>query len=55
MDERIAIEADSEAAESKKAAREWYEANKAVVDSINNFIERHGLLASRLRYRAVRE
>jgi antitoxin CcdA len=36
-----------------KAEREkrWLEENRDAVASINLFIERHGLLASRLRYR----
>jgi antitoxin CcdA len=36
-----------------KAEREkrWLEENRDAVASINSFIERHGLLASRLRYR----
>ncbi len=36
-----------------KAEREkrWLEDNRDAVASINSFIERHGLLASRLRYR----
>jgi post-segregation antitoxin (ccd killing protein) len=55
MDQVAKTGLESKAAEREKAAREWYEANKAVVDSINNFIEKHGLLANRLRYRPVRE
>jgi len=55
MDQAAKTGLESKAAEREKAAREWYEANKAVVDSINNFIERHGVLASRLHYRLVRE
>jgi antitoxin CcdA len=36
-----------------KAEREklWLEENQPAIDSINTFIDRHGLLASRLRYR----
>jgi antitoxin CcdA len=36
-----------------KAEREkrWLEENREAVASINSFIDRHGLLASRLRYR----
>jgi antitoxin CcdA len=36
-----------------KAEREkrWLEDNREAVASINSFIDRHGLLASRLRYR----
>ena len=30
----------------------WLEENREVIASINAFIERHGLCASRLRYRA---
>jgi antitoxin CcdA len=40
---------------TQQAAEEWYRDNKAAVDSCNAFIERHGLLSSRLRYRAGRE
>jgi len=35
--------------------KRWLQENSAAIDSINNFIERHGLLASRLRYRPERE
>ena len=35
--------------------KRWLLENSAAIDSINNFIERHGLLASRLRYRPERE
>jgi antitoxin CcdA len=31
--------------------KRWLEENRAAIDSINTFIERHGLLANRLRYR----
>jgi hypothetical protein len=31
--------------------RRWLEENRAAIASINAFIERHGLLAGRLRYR----
>jgi antitoxin CcdA len=36
-----------------KAEREklWLEENQPAIDSINSFIDRHGLLASRLRHR----
>jgi antitoxin CcdA len=37
------------AAEREKAAREWYEANKAAIDSYNDFIERHGLFSDGVR------
>ncbi len=39
-----------------KAGQEkrWLQENNAAIDSINNFIEKHGLLASRLRYRPKR-
>lgn len=30
----------------------WQQENAAAVSSINDFIDRHGLLASKLRYRA---
>ena len=32
--------------------KRWQEENRAAIDSINAFIDEHGLLASRLRYRA---
>jgi len=51
MDRPAKSDLESRAAEREKAARDWYEANKAAIASINNFVERHGLLASRLRYR----
>ena len=35
--------------------KRWLQENGAAIDSINNFIEQHGLLASRLRYRPERE
>jgi antitoxin CcdA len=35
--------------------KRWLQENSAAIDSINNFIEQHGLLASRLRYRPERE
>jgi antitoxin CcdA len=31
--------------------KRWLEENREAIDSINSFIDRHGLLASRLRYR----
>jgi len=31
--------------------KRWLEENQAAISSINEFIEQHGLLASRLRYR----
>jgi Post-segregation antitoxin CcdA len=34
-----------------KEERRWLEENRAAIASINAFIERHGLLADRLRYR----
>lgn len=33
----------------------WLEENRGAIASINAFIDRHGLLASRLRYRPDRE
>ncbi len=36
---------------SAKREKLWLEENQAAIDSINAFIDRHGLLASRLRYR----
>jgi antitoxin CcdA len=35
--------------------KRWLQENSAAIDSINNFIEMHGLLASRLRYRPEHE
>jgi len=35
--------------------KRWLEENRAAIESINTFIERHGLLASRLRYRPSQE
>lgn len=31
--------------------KQWLEDNREAIASINSFIERHGLLASKLRYR----
>lgn len=31
--------------------KRWLEENRAAIESINSFIDRHGLLANRLRYR----
>jgi antitoxin CcdA len=40
-----------------KAEREkrWLEENREAIASINSFIDQHGLLASRLRYRTQAE
>jgi antitoxin CcdA len=35
--------------------KRWLEENRAAIDSINSFIDRHGILASRLRYRPNQE
>jgi len=35
--------------------RRWLEENRDAITSINAFIDRHGLIASRLRYRPERE
>jgi antitoxin CcdA len=35
--------------------RRWLEENRQAIESINAFIDRHGLVASRLRYRPERE
>jgi antitoxin CcdA len=35
--------------------RRWLEENREAIASINAFIDRHGLTASRLRYRPERE
>ena len=35
--------------------RRWLEENRAAIASINSFIDAHGLLASRLRYRPEQE
>jgi antitoxin CcdA len=35
--------------------KRWLEENRGAIASINSFIERHGLLANRLRYRPGQE
>jgi antitoxin CcdA len=35
--------------------KRWLQENRAAIESINTFIDRHGLLAARLRYRPDRE
>ncbi len=35
--------------------KRWLEENRDAITSINTFIDRHGLLASRLRFRPERE
>jgi antitoxin CcdA len=35
--------------------KRWLEENRAAIESINAFIDRHGLLANRLRYRPGQE
>ncbi|MBX9844112.1 MAG: type II toxin-antitoxin system CcdA family antitoxin [Xanthobacteraceae bacterium] len=35
--------------------KRWLEENRAAINSINDFIDKHGLLASKLRYRPERE
>jgi antitoxin CcdA len=35
--------------------KRWLEENRAAIESINSFIDRHGILASRLRYRPGQE
>jgi antitoxin CcdA len=35
--------------------KRWLEENRAAIDSNNAFIDRHGLLANRLRYRPGQE
>lgn len=35
--------------------KRWLEENREAIASINQFIDRNGLLASRLRYRSERE
>jgi antitoxin CcdA len=37
------------AAEREKMARQWYEENKAAIDSCNDLFERHGLFSDGLR------
>jgi len=37
------------ATERERAAKEWYEANKAAVDSYNDFVERNGLFSDGIR------
>ena len=44
---RLPIPADQE--------RRWQEENEAAIASINFFIDRYGLLASKLRYRPDRD
>jgi Post-segregation antitoxin CcdA len=34
----------------KREAKRWFTENRDAVMSINSFLERHGLLASKLRY-----
>ena len=43
---RTTLKADQE--------KRWLHENRAAIKSINNFIEKHGILASRLRYRPER-
>ena len=38
-----------------KQEERWLEENRDAIESINSFIDRRGLLASRLRYRPERE
>jgi antitoxin CcdA len=35
--------------------KRWLEENRGAIDSINAFIDRHGVLANRLRYRPPQE
>jgi antitoxin CcdA len=35
--------------------KRWLAENQAAIGAINSFVDRHGLLASRLRYRSERE
>ena len=35
--------------------KRWLEENRTAIASINDFIDKHGLLASKLRYRPERE
>jgi antitoxin CcdA len=35
--------------------KRWLEENRVAIESINSFIDRHGILASRLRYRPGQE
>ena len=35
--------------------KRWLEENRQAISSINSFIDRHGLLANRLRYRPGQE
>jgi post-segregation antitoxin (ccd killing protein) len=44
------VQSSREPAKTEQARR-WLEENRAAIASINAFIERHGLLADRLRYR----
>jgi post-segregation antitoxin (ccd killing protein) len=36
----------------RRAAKHWLTENREAITSINLFIERHGLLASKLRFRS---
>ena len=35
--------------------KRWLEENREAINSINNFLDRHGLLGTRLRYRPGQE
>ena len=37
------------AAEREKMARQWCEENKTAIDSVNDFVERHGLFSDGVR------
>lgn len=37
---------------SAERRKRWLDENREAIESINSFIDRHGLLASRLRYRS---
>jgi len=49
LDQPVKTERKSRAAERGRAARDWYEANKAAVDAYNELIERDGLFSDSLR------
>jgi post-segregation antitoxin (ccd killing protein) len=46
---------DPRALVASEQERRWLEQNGAAIASINAFIDRHGLVAGRLRYRPQRE
>jgi post-segregation antitoxin (ccd killing protein) len=45
MNQRTKTDLVSRTAEREKAARDWYQANKAAVDAYNELIEQSGLFS----------